>query len=169
MRTKILGWRQNCSRQSSSATARENPENVFLPAFPPSFIYNLLPPLLSNPSALPRILSFSSISSLMDLSKIARKLDLSDSETLTRKAGEFRRLSDLQFNSSAIGVVSFYLHLFQFFCDRKLFDFVFNLYLVLGFLFLGWGLQGHNLFGNRRYEVWFRLVIELCFILVSKL
>ncbi|CAK9326043.1 unnamed protein product [Citrullus colocynthis] len=40
----------------------------------------------------------------MDLYNIAMKLDLADSETLIRKAGEFRRLSDLHFNSSVIGV-----------------------------------------------------------------
>ncbi|XP_022156643.1 origin of replication complex subunit 6 [Momordica charantia] len=40
----------------------------------------------------------------MDLSDIARKLELSDSENLIRKAGELRRLSDLHLNSSVIGV-----------------------------------------------------------------
>ncbi|XP_031736464.1 origin of replication complex subunit 6 isoform X2 [Cucumis sativus] len=40
----------------------------------------------------------------MDFRNLARKLDLADSESLIRKAGEFRRLSDLHFNSSLIGV-----------------------------------------------------------------
>ncbi|KAK9119292.1 hypothetical protein Scep_017385 [Stephania cephalantha] len=40
----------------------------------------------------------------MDLSDIARKLGLSDSKLVIRKAEELRRLSDLQFDSSVIGV-----------------------------------------------------------------
>ncbi|KAM3754496.1 hypothetical protein ACB098_03G169400 [Castanea mollissima] len=40
----------------------------------------------------------------MDLSDIAKKLDLSDSKYLTRKAAELRRLCDVQFDSSIIGV-----------------------------------------------------------------
>ncbi|KAA0032322.1 origin of replication complex subunit 6 [Cucumis melo var. makuwa] len=40
----------------------------------------------------------------MDFHNIARKLDLADSESLIRKAGELRRLSDLHFNSSLIGI-----------------------------------------------------------------
>lgn len=46
----------------------------------------------------------------MDLSDIAKKLDLSDSKYLTRKAAELRRLCDVQFDSSIIGVVSFTIH-----------------------------------------------------------
>ncbi|XP_042500385.1 origin of replication complex subunit 6 [Macadamia integrifolia] len=40
----------------------------------------------------------------MDLSDIARKLGLSDAKLLIRKAEELRRLSDVQFDSSIIGV-----------------------------------------------------------------
>lgn len=40
----------------------------------------------------------------MDLSGIAKKLDLSEHKHLIRKAAEFRRLCDLQFDSSVIGV-----------------------------------------------------------------
>uniref|UniRef100_A0A5B7BSF3 Origin of replication complex subunit 6 n=1 Tax=Davidia involucrata TaxID=16924 RepID=A0A5B7BSF3_DAVIN len=40
----------------------------------------------------------------MDLSDIAKKLGLSDSKQLIRKAAELRRLCDVQFNSSIIGV-----------------------------------------------------------------
>lgn len=40
----------------------------------------------------------------MDLSSIAKKLGLSDSKLVIRKAAELRRLSDLQFDSSVIGV-----------------------------------------------------------------
>ncbi|XP_030550708.1 origin of replication complex subunit 6 [Rhodamnia argentea] len=40
----------------------------------------------------------------MDLSEIARKLGLSESKHLLRKAAELRRLSDVQFDSSIIGV-----------------------------------------------------------------
>ncbi|KAK6931223.1 Origin recognition complex, subunit 6, partial [Dillenia turbinata] len=40
----------------------------------------------------------------MDLSDIARKLNLSDSNKLVRKAAELRRLSDVRFDSSIIGV-----------------------------------------------------------------
>ncbi|KAK9116749.1 hypothetical protein Sjap_015696 [Stephania japonica] len=40
----------------------------------------------------------------MDLSDIARKLGLSDSKLVIRKAEELRRLSDVQFDSSVIGV-----------------------------------------------------------------
>ena len=47
----------------------------------------------------------------MDLSDIAKKLDLSDSKYLTRKAAELRRLCDVQFDSSIIGVVSFTIHI----------------------------------------------------------
>lgn len=43
----------------------------------------------------------------MDLSDIAKKLGLSEPKHLIRKAAELRRLSDLQFDSSIIGVVSF--------------------------------------------------------------
>lgn len=42
----------------------------------------------------------------MDLSDIAKKLGLSDSKQLIRKAAEIRRLCDVQFDSSIIGVVS---------------------------------------------------------------
>ncbi|KAK3223057.1 hypothetical protein Dsin_010082 [Dipteronia sinensis] len=40
----------------------------------------------------------------MDLSDIAKKLGLSESKQLVRKAAEFRRLCDVQFDSSVIGV-----------------------------------------------------------------
>ncbi|KAH7570112.1 hypothetical protein JRO89_XS05G0046200 [Xanthoceras sorbifolium] len=40
----------------------------------------------------------------MDLSDIAKKLRLSESKQLVRKAAEFRRLCDVQFDSSVIGV-----------------------------------------------------------------
>ncbi|KAE9605519.1 hypothetical protein Lal_00025432 [Lupinus albus] len=40
----------------------------------------------------------------MDLPQIAKKLGLSDSKLVIRKAAELRRLSDLQFDCSAIGV-----------------------------------------------------------------
>ncbi|XP_039034741.1 origin of replication complex subunit 6-like isoform X4 [Hibiscus syriacus] len=40
----------------------------------------------------------------MDLSDIARKLDLSQHKMLVRKAAELRRLCDVQFDSSIIGV-----------------------------------------------------------------
>ncbi|XP_043723801.1 origin of replication complex subunit 6 isoform X2 [Telopea speciosissima] len=40
----------------------------------------------------------------MDLSDIARKIGLSDAKVLIRKAEELRRLSDVQFDSSIIGV-----------------------------------------------------------------
>ncbi|WOL11546.1 origin of replication complex subunit 6 [Canna indica] len=42
----------------------------------------------------------------MDFSAIASRLGLANSKPLIRKAGELRRLSDLQFDSSIIGVVS---------------------------------------------------------------
>jgi hypothetical protein len=42
----------------------------------------------------------------MDLSDIAKKLGLSEPKHLIRKAGELRRLCDVQFDSSIIGVVS---------------------------------------------------------------
>lgn len=44
----------------------------------------------------------------MDMSEIAKKLGLSESKQLVRKASEIRRLADIQFDSSAIGVVSFF-------------------------------------------------------------
>ncbi|KAM5567182.1 origin of replication complex subunit 6 [Rosa sericea] len=40
----------------------------------------------------------------MDLSDIAKKLDLSDSKQVVRRAAELRRLCDIQFDSSVIGV-----------------------------------------------------------------
>ncbi|KAM1719244.1 hypothetical protein ACFX12_021085 [Malus domestica] len=40
----------------------------------------------------------------MDLSGIARKLDLYDSKDVIRPAAELRRLRDIQFDSSIIGV-----------------------------------------------------------------
>jgi hypothetical protein len=43
----------------------------------------------------------------MDLSDIAKKLGLSEPKHLIRKAAELRRLCDVQFDSSIIGVVSF--------------------------------------------------------------
>lgn len=43
----------------------------------------------------------------MDLSDVAKKLDLSDSKQVVRRAAELRRLCDIQFDSSVIGVVSF--------------------------------------------------------------
>ncbi|KAL0358079.1 UNVERIFIED_CONTAM: Origin of replication complex subunit [Sesamum calycinum] len=41
----------------------------------------------------------------MDMSEIAKKLGLSESKQLIRKAAELRRLADIQFDSSVIGVV----------------------------------------------------------------
>jgi len=41
----------------------------------------------------------------MDVSELAKKLDLSDSKLVVRKAAEIRRLCDVQFDSSVIGVV----------------------------------------------------------------
>jgi origin recognition complex subunit 6 len=49
----------------------------------------------------------------MDLSDIAKKLGLSESKYLTRKAAELRRLCDVQFDSSIIGVVRFIIHFNQ--------------------------------------------------------
>lgn len=43
----------------------------------------------------------------MNIGEIAKKLGLSESKYLVRKAAELRRLADVQFNSSIIGVVSF--------------------------------------------------------------
>lgn len=43
----------------------------------------------------------------MNIGEIAKKLGLSESKHLVRKAAELRRLADVQFNSSIIGVVSF--------------------------------------------------------------
>ncbi|XP_068326988.1 origin of replication complex subunit 6-like [Pyrus communis] len=43
----------------------------------------------------------------MDLSNIARKLDLDDSKHVIRRAAELCRLCDIQFDSSIIGVISF--------------------------------------------------------------
>lgn len=43
----------------------------------------------------------------MDTSEIARKLGLSESKLVLRKAAELRRQADIQFNSSIIGVVRF--------------------------------------------------------------
>ncbi|KAH6755435.1 origin recognition complex protein 6 [Perilla frutescens var. hirtella] len=40
----------------------------------------------------------------MDMSEIARKLSLSETKQVTRKAAELRRLADIQFDSSIIGV-----------------------------------------------------------------
>ncbi|XP_047330672.1 origin of replication complex subunit 6 [Impatiens glandulifera] len=40
----------------------------------------------------------------MDIADIGKKLGLADSKQVIRKAGEFRRLCDLQFDSSTIGV-----------------------------------------------------------------
>lgn len=56
----------------------------------------------------------------MDLSDIAKKLDLSDSKYLTRKAAELRRLCDVQFDSSIIGVVSFTIHIHVHFDSVKI-------------------------------------------------
>lgn len=41
----------------------------------------------------------------MDITDIAKKLDLADNKPVIRKAAEFRRLSDVKFDSSAIGIV----------------------------------------------------------------
>lgn len=40
----------------------------------------------------------------MDITDIARKLGLADNKPVVRKASEFRRLSDIKFDSSAIGI-----------------------------------------------------------------
>lgn len=42
----------------------------------------------------------------MDVSELAKKLGLSDSKLVVRKAAELRRLCEVQFDSSVIGVVS---------------------------------------------------------------
>ena len=42
----------------------------------------------------------------MDIKDIARKLELSESEHVIRKAAELRRLCDIQFDCSVIGIVS---------------------------------------------------------------
>ncbi|KAL2559540.1 Origin of replication complex subunit 6 [Forsythia ovata] len=42
----------------------------------------------------------------MDMSEIAKKFGLSESKQLIRKASELRRLADIQFNSSIIGVTA---------------------------------------------------------------
>lgn len=58
----------------------------------------------------------------MDISEIAKKLKLSDSKLLIRKAAELRRLCDVHFDSSIIGVVSRFLFtynsitVFSYFC-----------------------------------------------------
>lgn len=54
----------------------------------------------------------------MDLSDIARKLDLSEQKLLVRKAAELRRLCDVQFDSSIIGVVSTFI-LYSFTLDPR--------------------------------------------------
>lgn len=41
----------------------------------------------------------------MDISDIAKKLGLANNKLLVRKAAEIRRLCDVQFDSSIIGVV----------------------------------------------------------------
>lgn len=41
----------------------------------------------------------------MDLPDIAKKLGLSESKQVVRKAAELRRMSDLQFDSSSAGIV----------------------------------------------------------------
>lgn len=46
------------------------------------------------------------IATRMNIGEIAKKLGLSESKHLVRKAAELRRLADVQFNSSIIGVVS---------------------------------------------------------------
>lgn len=62
----------------------------------------------------------------MDLSDLANKLGFtpSDSKRLVRKAAELRRLADIQFNSSVIGVVCRYLHILSHFA---IFSFIYNL------------------------------------------
>ena len=42
----------------------------------------------------------------MDLSDVAKRLGLSESKHVIRKAAELRRLCDIQFDCSVIGVVS---------------------------------------------------------------
>jgi hypothetical protein len=42
----------------------------------------------------------------MDMSAIAARLGLSGSRPVIRKAGELRRLCDVNFNSSVLGIVS---------------------------------------------------------------
>ncbi|KAK3025382.1 hypothetical protein RJ639_044922, partial [Escallonia herrerae] len=49
--------------------------------------------------------TLSSPKSQMDMSDIARKLGLPESKQLVRSAAELRRLSDIQFDSSIIGVI----------------------------------------------------------------
>jgi origin recognition complex subunit 6 len=48
----------------------------------------------------------------MDLSEIAKKLGLWETKHIIRKAAELRRLCDVQFDSSVIGVVSIIMPLF---------------------------------------------------------
>lgn len=48
-----------------------------------------------------------SIDQSMDITGLAKKLGLADNKPVVRKAAEFRRLSDIKFDSSAIGVVCF--------------------------------------------------------------
>lgn len=50
----------------------------------------------------------------MDISEIAKKLGFSDSKLLIRKAAELRRLCDVHFDSSVIGVVSSFLFHYYF-------------------------------------------------------
>ncbi|XP_050130546.1 origin of replication complex subunit 6-like isoform X1 [Malus sylvestris] len=59
---------------------------------------------LSLPPQNPPISQRDRISEEMDLSDIARKLDLYDSKHVIRRAAELRRLCDIQFDSSIFGV-----------------------------------------------------------------
>lgn len=50
----------------------------------------------------------------MDMSRIAKKLGFSESKQLILHAAELRRLADIQFDSSIIGIVSFFHFSFVF-------------------------------------------------------
>ncbi|CAN0925991.1 Origin of replication complex subunit 6, partial [Linum grandiflorum] len=60
-----------------------------------------IPPLPSVPVVSSK---FHQLNPPMDISEIAKRLGLSDSKQLVRKAAEIRRLCDVQFDSSVIGV-----------------------------------------------------------------
>ena len=81
----------------------------------------------------------------MDVSELAKKLGLSDSKLLVRKAAELRRLCDVQFDSSVIGVVSPFPFLFIPFYSIR-FDSE-----ALCFAFSGWGCKISHMLGNRRH------------------
>ena len=95
----------------------------------------------------------------MDISDIAKKLGLSDSKHIIRKAAELRRLCDIQFDSSVIGVVSFpnlhsFIHIrFTHKKNKKKKNHQRWVLMEKFSHFLGGDLQGHNLLRNRRFKV----------------